>query len=587
MSLRLHDTATRSVREFEPLQPGKASIYLCGATVQAPPHVGHIRSGVNFDVLVRWLRHSGYEVTFVRNVTDIDDKILDNASAEGVPFWALAMRNERAFSWAYDVLGCLQPTYEPRATGHVTEMVSLMQTLIDRGHAYAAGGDVYFDVRSWPAYGELSGQRIDEMQPAADSEHAGKRDPRDFTLWKGAKPGEPQWPTPWGPGRPGWHLECSAMAEKYCGPTFDIHGGGLDLVFPHHENEIAQSKAAGHGFARYWLHNAWITTAGEKMSKSLGNSLLVSEVVKRVRPIELRWYLTSAHYRSHQEFSEEALHESATGFRRIEGFLDRAAETLGPVEPGVVCADFVAAMDDDLAVPAAIAAIHDVVREGNKLLGEGGHDEAVRGAAASVRAMLGVLGADPLAEQWSPVGREQGRGCPRRRRRSSSACCSTNARPLGSARTSRRPTRSGTGWPRPASSSRTPRTVRGGRCRAAADGRQQPAAWGDAQGGLEEGPDGRLRWPAVEGAAGEGTDPAGRGAQGPPKGADGRPPPIGEPSGRGSRVEPAGRRGGRRRGRPRSSPAATRSWRRCGRRCRRPRCTSHRASTLTTGCVRS
>jgi cysteinyl-tRNA synthetase len=406
VSLRLHDTATRSVRAFEPLEPGKASLYLCGATVQAPPHVGHIRSGVNFDVLVRWLQHTGLDVTFVRNVTDIDDKILDNAAGEGIPFWALAMRNERAFSWAYDALGCLQPTYEPRATGHVTEMVTLMQALIDRGHAYAAGGDVYFDVRSWPAYGELSGQRIDEMQPAADSGHVGKRDPRDFTLWKGAKPGEPQWPTPWGSGRPGWHLECSAMAEKYCGPTFDIHGGGLDLIFPHHENEIAQSKAAGHGFARYWLHNAWITTAGEKMSKSLGNSLLVSEVVKRVRPIELRWYLTSAHYRSHQEYSEAALHESATGFRRIEGFLDRVVESLGPAEPGVVCAEFTEAMDDDLSVPAAIAAVHDVVRDGNKLLSEGGHDEAVRGAAASVRAMLGVLGADPAAERWT-VGRAE------------------------------------------------------------------------------------------------------------------------------------------------------------------------------------
>ncbi|MET0740901.1 MAG: cysteine--tRNA ligase [Candidatus Nanopelagicales bacterium] len=405
MSLRLHDTATRSVRDFEPLKPAKASIYLCGATVQAPPHVGHIRSGVNFDVLVRWLQHGGYDVTFVRNVTDIDDKILDNASAEGIPFWALAMRNERAFTWAYDVLGCLQPTYEPRATGHVTEMVSLMQTLIDRGHAYAAGGDVYFDVRSWSAYGELSGQRIDEMQPAADSDHAGKRDPRDFTLWKGAKPGEPQWPTPWGPGRPGWHLECSAMAHKYLGEEFDLHGGGLDLRFPHHENEQAQSRAAGDAFAQYWLHNGWVTLGGEKMSKSMGNTALVDEVVQRVRPVELRYYLIAPHYRSTIEFTDAALDEAGSAYRRIESFVRRAAERVG-ADAGahVVCAEFTAALDDDLSTPAAIAAIHETVREGNTALA-GGDDAAVAGALGSVRAMLGVLGLDPLDPQWGDGGR--------------------------------------------------------------------------------------------------------------------------------------------------------------------------------------
>jgi cysteinyl-tRNA synthetase len=411
VTLRLYDTATRAVRDFEPLAPGRVGIYLCGATVQAAPHIGHVRSGLVFDVLRRWLEASGLAVTMVRNVTDIDDKILEKSAEAGVPWWAWALTHERAFTEAYDVLGCLPPTYEPRATGHVTEMVELMATLIDRGHAYAAGeaapGDVYFDVRSWPRYGELTRQRLDDMEPAADSTLAvgagGKRDPRDFALWKGAKPEEPAsaaWPTPWGRGRPGWHLECSAMVGKYLGPTFDIHGGGLDLRFPHHENELAQSAAAGRGFARVWMHNGWVTTAGEKMSKSLGNSLLVTEVVRRVRPIELRYYLVAAHYRSSIEYSEEALAEAGVTFRRIEGFLERALRVTGPVEPGVVCADFALAMDDDLAVPAALAALHEVLREGNTLL-PGGDSPALRGVVGSVRAMLGVLGIDPLAAPWA------------------------------------------------------------------------------------------------------------------------------------------------------------------------------------------
>ncbi len=310
MSLYLYDSATRSVRKFVPLEAGRVGVYLCGATVQAPPHIGHIRSGVNFDILCRWLEHTGHTVTFCRNVTDIDDKIIAVGQQEGVPWWQVSQRNERAFAWAYDVLGCRPPTVEPRATGHVPEMIVLMQRLVDLGHAYASAGDVYFDVRSFPDYGALSGQRLDDMLSAEQASEA-KRDPRDFALWKAAKPGEPAWGTPWGAGRPGWHLECSAMAHKYLGSAFDIHGGGLDLVFPHHENEVAQSVAAGDTFARYWMHNAWVTTSGEKMSKSLGNSLLVTEVVQRVRPVELRYYLGAAHYRSHIEFSEPALHEAA------------------------------------------------------------------------------------------------------------------------------------------------------------------------------------------------------------------------------------------------------------------------------------
>jgi cysteinyl-tRNA synthetase len=376
-------------------------MYLCGATVQAPPHVGHVRSGINFDVLSRWLVATGYQVTFCRNVTDIDDKILSKAVAEDRPWWAVTTEYERAFAWAYDVLGCVRPTVEPRATGHVPEMIELMHGLIAGGHAYAADGDVYFDVRSYASYGALSGQRPDDMLPAGDSAgDARKRDPRDFALWKGAKPGEPSWPTPWGPGRPGWHLECSAMAGKYLGDAFDIHGGGLDLVFPHHENEIAQSRCFGGDFARYWVHNALVTTSGEKMSKSLGNSLLVREVVQRVRPIELRYYLAAAHYRSIIEFSFDALEENATGFRRIEGFLDRARRELSATDDALVRpAEFDAAMDDDLGVPQALGVIHDTVRTGNAALAAG--DQAGAGQAyGAVLAMLDLLGLNPYAAPW-------------------------------------------------------------------------------------------------------------------------------------------------------------------------------------------
>jgi len=410
VTLRLHDTATRSVREFTPLQPGRVSLYLCGATVQAPPHIGHIRSGVSFDILVRWLRASHYQVTYCRNVTDIDDKILHVAMHEEVPWWAVAERNQRAFTRAYDVLGCLPPDVEPRATGHVPEMIALMQRLIDTRHAYAAAGDVYFNVRSFPDYGALSGQRLDHMKAAEDTEdNAAKRDPRDFALWKGAKPGEPSWPTPWGPGRPGWHLECSAMSTKYLGPTFDIHGGGLDLIFPHHENEVAQSHAVGDGFARYWLHNGLVRIGGEKMSKSLGNSLLVDAMVTEVRPAELRYYLGQAHYRSEIDYSPAALAEAATAYRRIEGFVTRAAELVGPdgVSADAVAADiaslpaaFTAAMDDDLAVPQALALVHDSIREGNAALSAGDAAGTAKWLG-DARAMLAVLGLDPLAPPWT------------------------------------------------------------------------------------------------------------------------------------------------------------------------------------------
>jgi cysteinyl-tRNA synthetase len=405
VTLRLHDTAARAVREFTPLRPGEASVYLCGATVQAPPHIGHLRSAVCFDVLIRWLEASGYQVTFCRNVTDVDDKILRAARREGVAPPIVAERNQRAFTWAYEAVGCRPPDVEPRATGHIPEMIVLMRRLIERGSAYPGDGDVYFDVRSYPEYGALSGQRPDQMRPAEDSDDPGaKRDPRDFTLWKGARPGEPAWETPWGPGRPGWHLECSAMATKYLGPTFDIHCGGVDLIFPHHENEIAQSRAAGDGFARYWLHNGLLGLAGEKMSKSLGNSLLVTDVLRRVRAPELRYYLVGAHYRSLLEFSEDALEEAAAAYQRIERFVLRATEIGG--DSAVDGADqelpvsFRAAMDEDLGVPAALAAVHACVRDGNQALAAA--DKAgVRSSLVRLRAMLDVLGLDPLAPPWS------------------------------------------------------------------------------------------------------------------------------------------------------------------------------------------
>ncbi|MGW0603514.1 cysteine--tRNA ligase [Streptomyces sp. NPDC002644] len=408
MTIRLYDTSARQIRDFVPLTQGCVSIYLCGATVQAPPHIGHIRSGLNFDVLRRWFAHRGYQVTFVRNVTDIDDKIIAKSAEQGRPWWSIGYENERAFTAAYDALGCLPPTYEPRATGHVTEMVEMMRGLIERGHAYEADGSVYFDVRSYPDYLSLSNQDVDDLRQP-DEGVAGKRDPRDFAMWKAVKPGEPSWDTPFGRGRPGWHLECSAMVHKYLGSAFDIHGGGLDLIFPHHENEIAQSKAFGDEFARYWMHNAWVTMSGEKMSKSLGNSVLVSEMVTRWRPIVLRYYLGTPHYRSMIEYSEEALREAESAFARIEGFVERAVELAGgPVEPAAeVPPAFAEAMDDDLGTPQALAVVHTTVRQGNSALAAD-DKEAVVARLAEVRAMLGVLGLDPLDAHWS--GGAQGRG---------------------------------------------------------------------------------------------------------------------------------------------------------------------------------
>jgi cysteinyl-tRNA synthetase len=409
---RLYDTATRSIRDFEPVVPGQVSIYHCGLTVQSAPHLGHIRKEVVFDVLRRWLTWSGYEVTVIANITDIDDKILTKSAEAGVPWWAHAYRYERELHDAYAALGCEPPTYEPRATGHVPEMIELIKALVERGHAYPAedeSGDVYFDVRSWPTYGSLSGQKIDEMEPAGDADPRGKRDPRDFALWKGHKESEPKtasWYTPWGWGRPGWHLECSAMAGKYLGDEFDIHGGGIDLRFPHHENELAQSTAAGHRFARYWMHNAWVTAAGEKMSKSLGNGALVSEVTKRYPPRAVRFYLAQPHYRSAIEFSDDSLDEATAALARIDSFVERALEATGERGIPTVPQPFIEALNDDLGTPAAVAVLYGAVRDGNSALDAGALDQ-VATRLGEVTGMLDVLGLDASAETWATTNDDQ------------------------------------------------------------------------------------------------------------------------------------------------------------------------------------
>ncbi len=388
------------------MTPGQVGIYQCGLTVQSPPHIGHLRSAINYDVLRRWLMHTSYEVRLIRNVTDVDDKILDKSNAQGRPFWSIAYENRLVLESTYRALNVLPPTYEPLATAHIPEMHELITELIERDRAYpAAGGtgDVYFSVPSYPEYGELSGQDPEDMRPPTDGGEPDKRDYRDFALWKGAKPDEPadaSWPSPWGRGRPGWHIECSAMARRYLGAEFDIHGGGLDLTFPHHENEQAQSRSAGLPFARYWVHNALLNLGEAKMSKSLGNVVDLGVVqAMGIRPVELRYYMGTPHYRSRIDYSDEALSEAAVAYRRIEGFVHRAAEVVGPGRPKDVPPAFAAAMNDDLNTSAALAVVHDTIREGNTALTNG--DEAgIRGALTEVRAMLGVLGLDPLDPAW-------------------------------------------------------------------------------------------------------------------------------------------------------------------------------------------
>lgn len=401
--MRFYDSASATIREFEPVVPGEARIYYCGATVQGEPHLGHIRSALVFDQLSRWMRYRGLKVTTVRNVTDIDDKILAKSADSMQPgfegefpneqWWALAYRFEKVFARAYAALGIDPPTYEPRATGHIPEMFALIQRLIDRGHAYPAlddSGDVYFDVRSWEKYGSLTNQSIDDMQDSADADPRGKRDPRDFALWKGYKEGEPltaSWESPWGRGRPGWHLECSAMAGKYLGSRFDIHGGGLDLRFPHHENELAQSTAAGDDFANFWMHNGMVTYEGEKMSKSIGNTISPAQMLEMARPLVVRYYLGSAHYRSVLDYRPSSLQEAATAIERVESFLAATQDVLKPGRE--VPEAFAEAMDDDVNIPRALAVLHEQTRAGNAALAAG---EDASEAANAVMAMAEVLG---------------------------------------------------------------------------------------------------------------------------------------------------------------------------------------------------
>jgi cysteinyl-tRNA synthetase len=401
VTVRLYDTKAQALRDFVPIDPSHVTMYVCGPTVQSGPHIGHVRAALSFDILRRWLAHRYGRVTFVRNVTDIDDKVIANASA-AEPWWALAYRMEQEFAAAYAAVGILAPTYEPRATGSIPQMIELIETLIARGHAYVApdgSGDVYFDVRSWPSYGSLTRQGLDAMEAAADADPRGKRDPHDFALWKGAKPDEPAdatWGAPWGAGRPGWHIECSAMSRRYLGGAFDIHGGGLDLRFPHHENELAQSTAAGDAFATYWVHNGLVTVEGQKMSKSLGNFVLAADVLAERPSLVVRYALAAAHYRSSLDISDRAFDEAAAALDRIGAFRTRVLRALGEVPDAVLPAAFGAALDDDLGVPQALAVLHETVRTGNAALDEGDRDAAAT-AAGAVLAMTAVLGLDAPA----------------------------------------------------------------------------------------------------------------------------------------------------------------------------------------------
>lgn len=390
--IRLQNTLGRALVDLEPRDEGKIGFYVCGPTVQSPPHIGHGRSAVAFDAIRRYLMWRGYDVTFVRNVTDIEDKIIEKAAEAGEDVPAYARKMEQRFSDAYRRLGVLEPNVEPRATEHIPEMHELITTLIEKGAAYVAGDDVYFSVRADEDYGKLSGRDIEEMRAGTRIEpNEAKHDPLDFALWKGAKPGEPYWDSPWGPGRPGWHIECSAMARRYLGDDFDIHAGGTDLIFPHHENEIAQSETAtGKRFARYWLHNGMVNLDGAKMAKSTGNVVDLATALDTYGGMPLRLLFLRAHYRAPIEYSADLVEEAAEAYRRIGRLLERVPPADVQPDAGVLDA-FREAMDDDFGTPEAVAVLFDTIRDANRRLDDGGEAD---GLVAAVREIVTVLGLD-------------------------------------------------------------------------------------------------------------------------------------------------------------------------------------------------
>lgn len=425
MALQVYNTLTKRKEEFVPLEPGKVRLYVCGVTVYDLGHIGHARSAIVFDVIYRYLTHLGFEVTYVRNFTDIDDKILRRCSEENSHFRTVADRYIASFSKDMDSLGTLPPTVEPLATDHIPEMIVIIGRLMDKGFAYQSGKDVYFEVEKFADYGKLSGRRLEDMLAGARVEvDVHKRNPLDFVLWKGSKPGEPSWDSPWGPGRPGWHIECSAMGKRYLGATFDIHGGGKDLIFPHHENEIAQSEAAfGVPFVRYWIHNGFVNINNEKMSKSLGNFFTIRDVLKRVHPEALRLFLLSKHYRSPVDFSDESVGEADRGLERLYGTLGdglrRSAPPSGGYGEGVLKGQdaelweavetlpnlFHEAMDNDFNTAQAIGHLFALQRHLQRFLDRFGRKKLKGPAAALARKassalrdharILGLLTRDP------------------------------------------------------------------------------------------------------------------------------------------------------------------------------------------------